>query len=142
MPDTAECLGVKPLASSFDVVEHRGWRELQLLEALFESRDLREHGLGHMLGAARCSCSTPELARDGAKPVRLVQREQQKPAIPVAEPHAADLTPWIGSLACAIIERDLGWQFRAGFSLCAPGIHASVPPQHFLNFLPEPDEQG
>jgi len=134
MPNTAECLGVKPLASPFDVVEHRGWRQLYRREALFESRELREHGLGHMLGAARCSRSTPKLARDGAKPFRLVQSEPQKPAIPVAEPHAADLTPGIGPLACAIIERDLGRQLCARLALCAPGIHASVSPQHFLNF--------
>ena len=113
MPDTTECLGVKPLTSPFDVVQHCGWRQLNRREALFESRELREHGLGHMIGAARCSRSTPELACDGAKSSRLVEREPQQPAIPVAEPHAANLTPGIGSLACAIIERDLGWQLEA-----------------------------
>jgi len=66
-----------------------------------------------ILGAARCSRSTPELACDGAKFFRLVEREPQKPAIPVAEPHVADLTPGVGPLACAIIERDLGWQLEA-----------------------------
>jgi hypothetical protein len=65
-----------------------------------------------MIGAARCSRSTPELACDGAKSFRLVEREPQKPAIPVAEPHAADLTPGIGPLARAVVERDLGWQLE------------------------------
>src|SRR5690606_1096499 len=53
------------------------------------------------------SGASAELLRDRMQALRLVEREAQKPAIPVAERHALALTPVIGAPHDPFVERHL-----------------------------------